>query len=302
MYNFEGVTVQNPLIPAWPSIPSIASSAYSNITANNNSRVHNGHNFNICQHFTVPSNEHDFEGSSSRANLKRKRSPTDAEVIPRTREAQETLDTVLKKLGKLSLSIRHQKEGAKAEKIARRIAAVFDAITTHGDARKWDKTAARQLEKLGACVRWEERFDINSVPRRRSDNTNGRAIRKRIVVQIGHWNISLTTTTTLGSPRTGNLREVEVFSTLRVEPQHRSSGSAVAIFFREHMDDKSKSTIPPAVSAYNMVRDDSEVFQLIKNDDLDGLMRLLAVGQASTQDCDESGRSLLHVSFHAKAT
>jgi hypothetical protein len=303
MDDIDGVTMQNPLIPAWSSIPSSVTSAYSNITANNNSRIHNGHNFHFHRHSIVQSNEHDFEGSSSRANLKRKRSPTDAEVIPRTREAQETLDTMLKKLGKLSLSVRHRKEGVEAEKIARRIAAVFEAITTHGDARKWDKTTARQLEKLGACVRWEERFDINSIPRRRSDNTNARAIKKRIVVQIGHWNISLTTTTTtLGSPHTGGLREVEVFSTLRVEPQHRSSGSAMAIFFSEHMNDNSKSTIPPAVSAYNMVRNDSEVFQLIKHDDLDGLIRLLAFGQASVQDCDESGRSLLHVSCHAKAT
>jgi hypothetical protein len=126
-------------------------------------------------------------------------------------------------------------------------------------------------------------------------------MKTQTVVHIGHWNISLTTTT-LETPRTRGLHEVEVLSTLRVEPQHQTSGSALAVFFRENINDNSKSTMPPIVSAYNMVRNDSKIFGLIRDDDLDSLMRLLASGQASIQDCDESGRSLLHVSLQAKPT
>lgn len=301
MDNIHGTTVQNPPIPAWPFVPSSATTAYSNITAENNSRVHNGDNYYFHQEVNVQSCQNDFQGSSLRATLKRKRSLADAEVRPRTREAQETLDNVLRKLGKLSLRVQHRKEGAGAKKIARRIAAIFEAITTYGDEESWDKMTSRQLGKLGACVKWEERFDINSVPRRRPDNTNGRAMKTQIMVQVGHWNISLTTTT-LESPRTGGLREVEVFSTLRVEPQHHHSGSALAVFFRESIDGNSKITRPPTVLAYNMVSNDSKIFELIRHDDLDSLMRLLADGQASIRDCDESGRSLLHVSLHAIAT
>lgn len=301
MEDTGATTVQDSLVRAWPPIPSSNTSVYSNITATDNSKVHNGNNYHFHQHLVVQDCRHDFSRGSSRATLKRKRSLVDADVTPRTREAQENLDTVLHKLGKLSLSVRHRKEGAGAKKIARRIAAIFEAIATHGDEEMWDKTTARQLGKLGACVKWEERFDINSAPQRRSDNTNGRAMKTQIVVQIGHWNISLATTT-LETPRTRGLHEVEVLSTLRVEPQHQTSGSALAVFFRENIHDHSKSTMPPIVSAYNMVRNDSKIFKIIRDDDLDSLLRLLASGQASIQDCDESGRSLLHVSLHLKLT
>jgi hypothetical protein len=172
---------------------------------------------------------------------------------------------------------------------------VFEAITTHEDAETWDKTAARQLGKLGATVRWEEQFDINSVPERCAVRRNVRAKKRQILVHIGNWNISLTTTI-FDSRREGCLQEVETFSTLRVEPRHQSTGSALAVFFSEHRYGCSTSTIPPTVLAYNMVDFDAEVFYVIEKDDLDNLLRLLASGESSIRDCDESGRSLLNVS------
>lgn len=299
MDDIENASVHNTLTPPWTSIPPSATSAYSNITANDNSRVHNGHNFYFHQYYTVQQSGNDFGGSSTQATLKRKRSLADIQVNPRTRAAQESLDTTLKKLGKLSLSVRHRKKGDGAEKIARRIAAVFEAITTHGEDETWDKTAARQLGKLGATVKWEEQFDINSVPERCAIRKNVRARTRRILVQIGHWNISLTTAIfdlrLVDSPH-----EVETFSTLRVEPRCQSSGSALAVFFSEHRDGQSTKTIPPTVLAYKTVRGDAKVFKLIRDDDLAGLRTLLACGEASIHDCDESGRSLLLVSSLAK--
>jgi hypothetical protein len=53
----------------------------------------------------------------------------------------------------------------------------------------------------------------------------------------------------------------------------------------------------PIVLAYNQVNSGAQVFKLVEEDDLDGLMRFLALGQASIRDCDEAGRSLLHVSL-----
>ena len=299
MDDIQDVIARDTPMPPWPSIPSSAASAYSNITANDNSRIHNGHNFYFHQYYTVQSDQDDFVGSSFQANLKRKRSLADIQANPRTRKAQETLDDVLKKLGKLALSIQHRKEGNAAEKIARRVAAIFDAITTHGDDGTWDKTAARQLGKLGATVKWEEQFDINSVPQRGLIDRMARAKTRRIFVQISDWNISLTTTT-LDAQGDGGLREVDCFSTLRAEPQHRFSGPALAVFFSEYRNCRSTITIPPTVLAYNTVSNDAEVFQLLQSDDLDGLLRLLASGEATIRDCDESGRSLLHVSFHAR--
>jgi hypothetical protein len=209
---------------------------------------------------------------------------------------------VLQNLGKLSLSVRHRKDGDGAEKIAWRIAAIFDAMTTYGEVKTWDKTAARRLAKLGATAKWEEQFEINSVPQRRAIDKNAKAKRRRIFVQIGHWDLSLTTTTILRKQRECGLCEKEILSILRVEPQYQSSRSALAVFFSEVTDGLSTSTIPPIVLAYNMVspKQLDKLLSVICSDDANGLLRLLADGEASIRDCDFLGRSLLHVSSHAK--
>lgn len=281
--------------PGWTSIPANVTNAYSNITANDNSRVHNGHVYHIHQHCTVESHEKDFEGSSSQTTLKRKRSLADIGTNPRTREAQESLDTLLEKLGKLSRCIRHRKEGSEAEKIARRISAVLDAVTIQGNEEAWDKMDARRLGKLGASVKWEDRFDINSIPQRKPISRYSRARTRRALVQVGRWDVSLTTIIRDSQLECG-ICYVETSSTLRIEPRQRTSGTALAVFFSECWDGRATNTIPPTVLAYNMVENYSEVFGLIRRDDLDGLLRLLACGEASIHDCDESGRSLLHVS------
>lgn len=118
-------------------------------------------------------------------------------------------------------------------------------------------------------------------------------------MQIGQWKISLVTTIP-DLQRESELQKVETFSTLRVESQHQSSQAALAVFFSEQWNGQTTSAIPPTVLAYRMVSNDAEVFKLIRDDDLDGLLRLLACGYASIHDCDERGRSLLHVSALAK--
>ena len=293
MDDIGNAIVHDTPMPPWPSIPPSATNACSNITANDNSRIHNSHSFYFHQYCTVQSHGNDFAESSSQLTLKRKRSLADIDANPRTRKAQESLDDVLKKLGKLSLSVRHRKEGDAAEKIAQRVAAIFEAITAHGGEASWDEMASRQLRKLGATVKVEERFDINTVPQRSSIRRHARARMRGIFVQIDHWDISLTTVM-LDPGREGDFRSVEIFSTLRVEPQQQSSGSALAVFFSEHKNGRSSTTIPPIVVVYNKIRSDSRVFLLIEDDDLDGLKLLLASGE-------ESGRSLLHVSSLAKS-
>lgn len=55
----------------------------------------------------------------------------------------------------------------------------------------------------------------------------------------------------------------------------------------------------PIVLAYNQVNSGAQVFKFVEKDDLEGFLRHLALGQASIRDCDEVGRSLLHVSLVA---
>lgn len=283
-----------------PDMPGGITSTYSHITAGDNSRVHAGHVFHF--HYTT---QHHFDVARAvpQTTLKRKRSLADIGAAPRTREAQEDLEDVLKKLGKLALSIRGRRGRENgAEKIARRISAVFDALAKRGhDEESWDEVSARQLEKLNANVRWEEQFDINSVPQRRAMGASSRAKGRRISVEIGHWDISLTTTTVKIQCESGR-HGTEILSTLRVEPRLGAPVSALTVYFSEHTDGRVRSSIPPSVLAYNTVSNDAEVFYLVSDDDLEGLRSLLACGKATIRDCDESGRSLLHVSLRARST
>lgn len=91
----------------------------------------------------------------------------------------------------------------------------------------------------------------------------------------------------------------ETCSALNVERAAGSRGPCIAAYFGESVDFDRTITMHPIVLAYNQVDNDAQVLKLVKNDDLDGLIRLLALGQASIRDCDEAGRSLLHVSFIA---
>ena len=60
--------------------------------------------------------------------------------------------------------------------------------------------------------------------------------------------------------------------------------------------------INPVILAYRTVPNDSEVFEVVINDDLAGLLALLAYGKATVRDCDEGGATLLHVSERSKAS
>lgn len=94
------------------------------------------------------------------AGLTRKRFLRDTGDTPRTYNPQQTLERDLKKLGKLSLSIRHQKEGKDAQKIARCTSAILSALMAYRDGESCDENQQTQLEKLRDAGRWAERIAI----------------------------------------------------------------------------------------------------------------------------------------------
>lgn len=100
---------------------------------------------------------------------------------------------------------------------------------------------------------------------------------------------------TFSSPRERDL-EAKTLPTLQVKPRYPLAWSALEVFFSEHWDGQSASSIPPTVLVYNMVDENGEAFGLVLSDDSDALLELLAYDKATIQDCDESGRGLLRVS------
>ena len=69
-----------------------------------------------------------------------------------------------------------------------------------------------------------------------------------------------------------------------------------ASFAQKKMASGSFSSLP-TISFHAVIPDNSKVFQLIKEGNLDGLRRMLQDGQTSLTDCDTCGRSLLWVKF-----
>ena len=286
--------------PTWTQALPAVSQTYTGNVANGNSRVHYGNVYHLHQlcgiHYQVGDKPRvrDLD-KPGHTGSKRKRFLRDTEETPRTHNPHRTLERDLKKLGKLSLSIRHQKEGRDAQKIAGHISAILSALTTYGDGKHCDENQKIQLEKLRDTVRWAERIAIKSVPQRKSPASDAKAKTSHLVVRVLNHEISLSTTV-IRSQRTLELYDVETFSALRIEPLRASSGLPVAIFFSQQTSNCFTNVMHPNVTAYNRVPSSAEVFRVVDYDDLESLQRLLACGSASLWDCDEMGRSLLQVS------
>jgi hypothetical protein len=93
---------------------------------------------------------------------------------------------------------------------------------------------------------------------------------------------------------------VESLSVLSFDTQFFSSGPPVTVHVGETTTHTAVSFINPVVFAYRVVPTDSEVFKVIENDDVAGMITLLADGTATLRDCTNEGENLLHVSECSK--
>lgn len=282
---------------------SSSNQSYSRITASGSSRVHNGNNYYITYDCstghgplpTLPSNQQTTVEYVSPSPQKRKRSVSDAPESTRGNRERQTLATVLESLGQYSKSMPQQSEGEQSGKIAAQLAVILESF----EQALFDGEAAAgfeaQLRDLKDQLRRARRVKINAVSPRAQASRQYKAQSKLIRITWGRWEISLCTKILHLRSVDGQLL-TETCSALNVQNAVGSRGPCIAAYFGESVDLDRTITMHPIVLAYNQVDKDARVFELVKNDDLDGLMRHLALGQASIRDCDEEGRSLLHVS------
>jgi len=139
------------------------------------------------------------------------------------------------------------------------------------------------------------RVAINSVDQRRLPEQVVRRKQKSSLITFGIWKIVLDTTSWEALDEHSRV-VTGSFSALRLEPLDVTSWSPIAAFFGERTDHIYTSVLHPSIYAYRRVPNRSEVFNVVVDDDVTGLMRLLAKQEATTRDLDEEGRSLLHVS------
>lgn len=291
---------------------SLGSQTYSRITASGSSRIHNGNNYYITYDCstghgplpTLPSDQQTAVEYVSRSSQKRKRPVSDAPEILCDNRERQTLASVLESLGQYSTSIQQQRKGEQSTRIAAQLAIILEhfeqaALEPFEKAASNPRSTAdldRQLQDLRHQLRRATSIKINAVSPRAQASRQYKAQSKLTRIAWGRWEISLRTKTLHSRSFDGEML-TETCSVLDVQHTIGSRGPCIAAYFGESIDLDRTTTMHPIVLAYNQVGNDAKVLELLKNDDLDGLMRHLALGQASIRDCDEEGRALLHVSL-----
>jgi hypothetical protein len=88
----------------------------------------------------------------------------------------------------------------------------------------------------------------------------------------------------------------EFAASVKATLEHPQFQANLAVNFRQRtMPDRCLS-LCPSISVGMTLPDDSLIFKLVANGDLDGLQSMLCQGNASLRDCNSAGTPLLHVS------
>lgn len=212
----------------------------------------------------------------------------------RTGRQGQTFAAVLESLAEYSKSMQQKKEGEQSKKIATQLTFILDMLGQAESSNDLPEDLDDEVQCLKDQLRQTKRIKINAPSPRTQLSQLRKANSKVVNVTFGQWQISLTTKTLESQSMNGHT-DIETCSALRVQRAMAPPGPALSAFLGTKVDHDQTITMHPIVSAYNQVDSGARVFELVKNDDLDTLVRLIATGQASVRDCDEEGRSLLQV-------
>jgi hypothetical protein len=278
---------------------------YTSIVTRDNARAHYGDSINVQNYHTSislwpasPPASTAISPSSELRTPKRKRIKDTDDTEGPHREGQNPVEMAINHLSELYQNARYLEKDEDARRLLVWIRVLIDIFADeHADSQlEHTLDGLRNLQDgllMANCVK------VNSV------STSRRTLpmhilevkRRSSVITVGKWKLQLHTTV-CGSVDTAGRDVTESFSSLRLSPCGSSSvgGSSVAAFFGEREDYLQRSVLHPTIVAYRNVDSSSKVFELIRDDDVNGLTRLIALQEASTRDCDAEGRSLLNVS------
>ena len=277
---------------------------YTSIVTRDNAQAHYGdriavQNYNTNYSIWPPSSSaRDAEPPRLEQGGPKRKRIQDVDVEGPSRQGQDPVDMAIDHLGQLYLSIQHLQKDRDAQKLAKWIRLLVGAFTDEHAESQLEHTLDG-LESLQNGLVSVNRVSINSAPSsRRSLLTHVYEVkRKSSVIVVGSWEIRLDTVIRDSIDTKG--REVsESFSSLRLKPAGGAvvGGTSLSAFFGERTDHLQRSFFSPTIITYRTRDNSSEVFDLVYDDDVDGLIRLIALQKASARDCDADGRSLLFVS------
>ena len=277
---------------------------YTSIVTQDNARTHYGDKIAVKNYNTnyslwpqpSPAKDAVLPYPEQRGPKRKRIQDADAEVD--SRHGQDPVDQAIDHLGQLFLTIQHFQKDRDAQRLAKWIRVLVGTFTDDHAESQLEHTI-EGLESLQNGLVSVNRVSINSAPSsRRTLPTHIYEVkRKSSVVIVGRWEIRLDTMFRDSIDTKG--REInESFSSLRLKPAGDSviGGTSVSAFFGERTELLQRSFFSPTIITYRTVASSSEVFELVRHDDVDGLVKLIALQKASARDCDENGRSLLSVS------
>jgi hypothetical protein len=206
------------------------------------------------------------------------------------------LAAALKSLGQYSKSIQQQSKGDQSTRIVAQLSIILESFEQAVSDEEKTEDLDGQIRDLEDQLRRARHIKINAMSPRMRASRQYKAKTKLTRIVWGQWEISLSTKALQSQSVDGEIL-TEACSALNVQHAAGSRGPCVAAYFRESVHFDRMERMHPIVLAYNQVNSGDQVFKLVEKDDLDSLMRFLALGQASIRDRDEAGRSLLHVSL-----
>lgn len=277
---------------------------YTSIVTQDNARAHYGDKIAVSNYITnyslwpLPSSAKDAKLPCPEQKCPKRKRIQDADAEVSSRQCQNPVDMAIDCLGQLHLSVQHFQKDRDAQRLVKWIRVLVGTFTDK-HTEPWVEHTLDGIESLQNGLISVNRVSINSAPNsRRTVPTHMIEVkRKSSVILIGRWRIRLDTVHCDSVDSRG--REVnESFASLRLKPAE-GGGTSISAFFGERTDHLQRSFFSPTIIAYSTVDSSSEVFNLVRRDDLDGLVRLIALQKASARDCDADGRSLLFVSTPA---
>ena len=278
---------------------------YTSIVTQDNAQAHYGdkiavQNYNTANYSIWPpsSSARDAEPPRPEQRGPKRKRIQDVDAEGPSRQGQDPVDMAIDHLGQLYLSIQRLQKDQDAQRLAKWIRVLVGTFSDERAESQLEHTLDG-LESLQNGLISVNRVSINSAPNsRRTLPTHLFEVkRKSSVIVVGRWKIRLDTVIRDSIDTKG--REVsESFSSLRLNPAGGPvvGDTSVSAFFGDRTDHLQRTFFCPTIITYRTVDDSSEVFELVRDDDADGLIRLIALQKASARDCDEDGRSLVFVS------
>lgn len=209
----------------------------------------------------------------------------------------DAVRTAIEKRQELSNYMQTQLQDKPARKLATRLRVILDATKRsgcleHGHQEKQWSTIRDSM------VLWR-RVSVNHGVPKIKPSPGSHIDRKTDHFSFERWKITLHTTQIRSYDEHGR-EVVQSLSSLQLQPGCSTTGTPIAVFFGEQANFFSTSIIHPVILAYRAIPENSEIFQLVENDDVEGLKRLLMEQKATTRDCNQYGTSLLGVGVHCE--